>query len=508
MTPGEVLGARYELRQALAHGGMGEVWVGYDRVLGREVAVKVLDIGTAPDDRAAERFRHEATSAAALSHPNVVSVYDAGIEEGLAFLVMELLSGPTVAELIQERGPLSVTFALDLARQAAEGLDAVHMVGVVHRDVKPGNLMLDQHGRLKVLDFGIARLAEATAPQLTASGTVFGSAAFLSPEQARGEAATAASDHYALGCVLMAMLTGQPPFAAEHPMGLLRQHLDARPPRVRARRPDVPAWVDKVVDDLLAKDPERRAAGVAALLRNRTAAPGSGQGMTAVLPAAAAPLPPPLASTPLAPPPLAPTPPPPPSGSPTVVLPTVDAAPPLPDAGSGLPRRVVLALTGAGLIALLAVTGLVWVLTGYEDPTNRSPVGTVLDEGTAGPSVSPAPSSRAPSTPAPSTSAPSTPAPSTLAPSTPAPSTPAPSTRAPSTPAPSTPAPSTPAPSTPAPSTPAPSTPAPSTPAPSTPAPSNPSPSTPEESGPKEKGPKEKGPKETGSNGSGSKGSG
>jgi serine/threonine protein kinase len=478
MTPGEVLGARYELRQALAHGGMGEVWVGYDRVLGREVAVKVLDIGTAPDDRAAERFRHEATSAAALSHPNVVSVYDAGIEEGLAFLVMELLSGPTVAELIQERGPLSVTFALDLARQAAEGLDAVHMVGVVHRDVKPGNLMLDQHGRLKVLDFGIARLAEATAPQLTASGTVFGSAAFLSPEQARGEAATAASDHYALGCVLMAMLTGQPPFAAEHPMGLLRQHLDARPPRVRARRPDVPAWVDKVVDDLLAKDPERRAAGVAALLRNRTAAPGSGQGMTAVLPAAAAPLPPPLAPTPLAPPPLAPTPlaptpPPPPSGSPTVVLPTVDAAPPLPDAGSGLPRRVVLALTGAGLIALLAVTGLVWVLTGYEDPTNRSPVGTVLDEGTAGPSVSPAPSSRAPSTPAPSTSAPSTPAPSTPAPSTPAPSTPAPST-----------------------------------PAPSNPAPSNPSPSTPEESGPKEKGPKEKGPKETGSNGSGSKGSG
>ncbi|GHH67597.1 hypothetical protein GCM10017772_09600 [Promicromonospora soli] len=504
MTPGEVLGARYELRQTLAHGGMGEVWVGYDRVLGREVAVKVLDIGAAADDRAAERFRHEATAAAALSHPNVVSVYDAGIEEGLAFLVMELLSGPTVAELIQERGPLSVTFALDLARQAAEGLDAVHMVGVVHRDVKPGNLMLDQHGQLKVLDFGIARLAEATAPQLTAGGTVFGSAAFLSPEQARGEAATAASDHYALGCVLMAMLTGQPPFAAEHPMGLLRQHLDARPPRVRARRPDVPAWVDKVVDDLLAKDPQRRAGAVAALRRNRTAAPGSGQGMTAVLPAAAVPLPPPLAPTPpppppLAPTPLAPTPPtPPPSGSPTVVLPTVDASQPDPHARTGLPPRVLLALGGAGLIALLAVTGLVWVLAGDEDPTNQSPVGTVLDDGTAGPSVSPAPSSRAPSTPGPSTPAPSTRGPST----------PAPSTRGPSTPAPSTRGPSTPAPSTPAPSTPAPSTPAPSTPAPSTPAPSNPAPSTPEESGPKEKDPKEKGPKETDSKGSGSKGSG
>jgi serine/threonine-protein kinase len=405
MTPGEVLGARYELRQALARGGMGEVWDGYDRVLGREVALKMLGIGAASDDRAAERFRHEATVAAALSHPHVVAVYDAGVEDGLAFLVMELLTGPTMADLIRERGPLSVAYALDLVRQAAEGLDAVHRVGVVHRDVKPGNLMLDQHGRLKVLDFGIARLAEATAPQLTASGTVLGSAAFLSPEQARGEAATAASDHYALGCALMAMLTGRPPFAAEHPMGLLRQHLDTPPPRVRDRRPDVPAWVDELVDDLLAKDPERRAGGVAALLRNRPAARGSGPGTTAALPAAAVP---------------APTSPPPSPVIPTAALPPENASPPVPHAGSGPRRRVLLALAGSGLIALLSATGLVGLLTGDEDPTNRSPVDSVVDEDPAGPSSSPAPSSSAPSS-----SAPSSPAPSSSARSSPAPSSPA-----------------------------------------------------------------------------------
>jgi serine/threonine protein kinase len=482
MTPGEVLGARYELRQALARGGMGEVWDGYDRVLGREVALKMLGIGAASDDRAAERFRHEATVAAALSHPHVVAVYDAGVEDGLAFLVMELLTGPTMADLIRERGPLSVAYALDLVRQAAEGLDAVHRVGVVHRDVKPGNLMLDQHGRLKVLDFGIARLAEATAPQLTASGTVLGSAAFLSPEQARGEAATAASDHYALGCALMAMLTGRPPFAAEHPMGLLRQHLDTPPPRVRDRRPDVPAWVDELVDDLLAKDPERRAGGVAALLRNRPAARGSGPGTTAALPAAAVP---------------APTSPPPSPVIPTAALPPENASPPVPHAGSGPRRRVLLALAGSGLIALVSATGLVGLLTGDEDPTNRSPVDSVVDEDPAGPSSSPAPSSSAPSSSA-----------------RPSPSSPSPSSSA-------RPSPSSPAPSSPAPSSPAPSSPARSSPEVSGsevsgsevsgPDKSGPDKSGPDKSGPKEPGPEKSDPKESkgsGSNGSGSRGSG
>ncbi|WP_125777310.1 serine/threonine-protein kinase [Antribacter gilvus] len=371
MTPGQVLAARYELREAIARGGMGEVWVGHDRVLGREVALKVLDIGAAEDDLAAERFRREATTAAALSHPHVVAVYDAGVEKGLAFLVMELLSGPTVAELIEQQGPLPVDRAVDLARQAAEGIEAVHGVGVVHRDVKPGNLMLDRHGRLKVVDFGIARLAEATAHQVTAAGDVIGSAAFLSPEQARGEGATAASDQYALGCVLMAMLTGQPPFAAEHPMGLLRKHVEARPPRVRDRRPDVPDWVDETVDGLLAKDPGRRAGAVAVLL-SQAATPGAhGAGATAVLPTPPGPVPPV--------PPLAPT----------AVLPTVEPPPPAPPERTGFPRRALL-LAAAGLIVLLLVAGLIWQRAGDDIPTDPDPAGSVADDGTAGPASSPA----------------------------------------------------------------------------------------------------------------------
>src|SRR5918993_3193986 len=233
---------------------MGEVWRGHDQVLRRDVAVKVLDPAAA-DDRAAARFQREAAAAAALSHPSVVSIYDAGVEHGLSFLVMELLPGPTVADLLKQHGQSSVDRTVDLIRQAAQGLDAIHRVGVVHRDVKPSNLMLDQHGQLRVVDFGIAQMTEQPTTDMTASGTVLGSAAYLSPEQARGETATAASDHYALGCVLMAMLTGQPPFAAEHPVALLRHHLDTPPPGVRDRRPDVPGWLDQVVDDLLTKDP-------------------------------------------------------------------------------------------------------------------------------------------------------------------------------------------------------------------------------------------------------------
>ncbi|HWJ68287.1 MAG TPA: serine/threonine-protein kinase [Nocardioides sp.] len=299
MTPPDVLAGRYALRRRIGSGGMGEVWLAEDRTLGRDVAVKLLDLGSGDDPVATQRFRTEARTAAALSHPNVVAVFDAGTEGGpessTAFLVMELLPGPTLAQLVRTEGPLAPERAASYARQAAEGLDAIHRVGVVHRDVKPGNLMLDGHGRVKVVDFGIARLAEATAPMLTATGDVVGSAAYLSPERARGEAATAASDHYALGCTLMTLLTGEPPFTAEHPLAVLRQHLDDPPPRAQDRRPDVPAWLDEVVDGLLAKDPVRRAAGFAALLPDGSASDGAAS-TTAVLDATAV-LPAPVPST-------------------------------------------------------------------------------------------------------------------------------------------------------------------------------------------------------------------
>ncbi|GAA4807641.1 serine/threonine-protein kinase [Nocardioides caeni] len=265
MRAGEVLAGRFELLRTIGRGGNGEVWRCRDTVLEREVAVKLLDLGDA-DERVRRRFHQEARSAAALIHPHVVAVHDAGIDGSRAFLVMELLPGPTLAALVRREGPLPPARAVDLAAQAAAGLEAVHRVGIVHRDVKPGNLVLDSLGRVKVVDFGIASVREATATQLTAPGTLVGSASYLSPEQARGESATPASDHYGLGCTLMTLLTGEPPFSAEHPLAVLQQHLSELPPRVVSRRPEVPAWIDALVDDLLAKEPGRRAAGFAVLL--------------------------------------------------------------------------------------------------------------------------------------------------------------------------------------------------------------------------------------------------
>jgi hypothetical protein len=349
MIPGQVLAARYELREPIGRGGMGEVWIGYDLVLHREVALKVLDTSGTPDSDAAGRFRHEATAAAALTHPHVVTIHDAGIEDHVAYLVMELLPGPTVADLLRERGRLPVDLAVGLARQAAEGLAAVHRVGVVHRDVKPSNLMLDGHDRLKVVDFGIARLVEATTSQITATGTVVGSAAFLSPEQAQGDPATPASDQYALGCVLMAMLTGEPPFAAEHPMGLLRKHLSAPPPLVSDRLPDAPAPVVEIVNSLLSKNPEARSTGFAALL-NSSSPPPSQPAATAVLPAAAAESPPA-------------------EQGPTAVLPTADVEPARGRLGLRRRRAALLAIAGT-VLALIAIAVLP-VLIGGDDNSPR-----------------------------------------------------------------------------------------------------------------------------------------
>ncbi len=258
MTPGTLLASRYELVRQLGHGGMGEVWLGFDTVLGREVAVKVVDFTMTEDPMAAERFRRETQAAAALSHDNVVRVFDSATEGSTAFLVMELLSGPTLADLIRDRAPLPLALALELAEQTAAALAATHRLGIVHRDIKPSNLMLDERGRLKVVDFGIARLTESTAARLTATSTVMGSAAYMAPEQATGQPATAATDLYALGCVLMALLTGQPPFDAEHPLAVLQQHMTAPPPPLRGRRPDVPSALEDLIDQLLAKAPERR----------------------------------------------------------------------------------------------------------------------------------------------------------------------------------------------------------------------------------------------------------
>jgi eukaryotic-like serine/threonine-protein kinase len=247
---------RYRVVRHLARGGMATVWEAEDEVLARRVAVKLLAEHLAQDVGARERFQREGRAAAKVSdHAHVVTIYDVGECDGRPFIVMELMPGGTVAARIHEARP-SHEQALDWLRQAADALDDTHARGLVHRDIKPGNLLLDEGGRLAVTDFGIARLAHEQT--LTATGQVLGTAAYLSPEQARGDPATPASDRYALAVVAFQLLTGRRPFTAEHFAAQARQHLEAAPPPASSIRPELPAGVDAALGRGLAKEPARR----------------------------------------------------------------------------------------------------------------------------------------------------------------------------------------------------------------------------------------------------------
>lgn len=258
MSADRMLAGRYRLVRLIGRGGFGEVWESEDTVLGRPVAIKILAVQTG-DEEKLRRFGREARTLARLNHTNVVAVYDSGRDDGTAYVVMALLAGPSLAELLVERGALPLAEAVGYAAQAAAGLSAAHAAGIVHRDVSPANLMLDGDGTLKVVDFGVARLTLATEG-LTATGTVFATAGYVSPEQAAGLPATTQSDLYALGCVLYALLAGEPPFVGEHPLGVINQHLTSPPPSLAARRPEVPHDLDELVSSLLAKEPAGRPA--------------------------------------------------------------------------------------------------------------------------------------------------------------------------------------------------------------------------------------------------------
>ena len=287
MHPDDLLADRYRLRRRLATGGMGEVWLASDAVLGRDVAVKVLSVGTDADPAAVERFDLEARTLAALQHPNIVTIFDSGTRSGTAFIVMELLPGPTLAELIADRGRLPEAEAIPLAAQVVAGLDAAHRAGVIHRDIKPANLMLSSSGMLKIHDFGIARLSQTTNAGLTATNAVIGSASYLSPEQAAGAPVDERSDLYSLGCVLVTMVAGRPPFNADHPMAILHQQVNDEPPRLRDLQPEASPGLEALVQRLLNKRPDARpatAGEVGAALTRMMSAPHHGLAGTTTLP--------------------------------------------------------------------------------------------------------------------------------------------------------------------------------------------------------------------------------
>lgn len=288
MAPGTTLGGRYRLGRRLAAGGMGSVWEAEDALLGRPVAVKVPAPWLLQDERFRERFRREALAAAGLAHPNVAAVLDYG-EDETPYLVMELLAGETLAERLR-RGPLPWGEAVRIATEVAEALEAAHRAGVVHRDVKPANVMLTRDGGVKVMDFGIA--AAAWAPTITASGVALGTATYVSPEQASGARVTPASDVYSLGVVLYEMLAGRPPFVAETAVAVATLHVTTQPPPLLELAPHVPEELVDVIARALAKDPSRRpptGGALAALLRT-VAAPT--EPLPAPGPVPGAPLPP------------------------------------------------------------------------------------------------------------------------------------------------------------------------------------------------------------------------
>jgi eukaryotic-like serine/threonine-protein kinase len=246
---------RYRIMRKLGSGGMANVYLAEDQELGRRVAIKILNDRHAGDEQFVERFRREAKNAAGLSHPNIVSIYDRGEAEGTYYIAMEYLDGRSLKELILTRGPAPVSVAVDYARQMLSALRFAHRNGIVHRDIKPHNVLVDAEGHLKVTDFGIAR---AGASQMTEEGSIIGTAQYLSPEQARGTTVDQTSDLYSLGIVLYEMLTGQVPFTGDSPVEIAMKHLSATPPPLRAKRPDIPESLELVVMRALAKDPGQR----------------------------------------------------------------------------------------------------------------------------------------------------------------------------------------------------------------------------------------------------------
>ncbi|MBT2480333.1 serine/threonine-protein kinase [Streptomyces sp. ISL-94] len=267
--PEQPIAGRYELLEGLGSGGMGEVWRGYDAVLDRPVAVKLISrqaMANAPQlaQEFTKRFHREARITARIQHPGVPQVYDAGLDDAYErlFLVMELVEGVPLSAYVRPDRPLPVSWAAAVAAQVATVLSHAHEVPVIHRDLKPGNILVARDGTVKVLDFGIAAILRTDVTKLTSTGSPMGTSQYMSPEQVRGGRITPQADLYALGCVLHELLSGRPLFSADNEYALMFQHVSAAPTPLRALRPDVPTALEELVLHLLLKAPEARPADV------------------------------------------------------------------------------------------------------------------------------------------------------------------------------------------------------------------------------------------------------
>lgn len=383
---GRALNGRYELVEILGVGGMATVWRGVDHVLGRQVAVKVLNGGLADDPRFAERFSREAQHAAMLVHPRIVMVFDSGVDQGSPYIVMELVQGWSLAALLAQQPGLPVERAVGIAAAVCEALEVAHGAGLVHRDIKPGNIMITNDGGVKVVDFGIARAGSSS--NLTQAAMVLGTAAYLSPEQATAAELDGRTDLYAVGCVLTEMLTGAPPFTAETPVAIAFKHVTEQPLPPSARRVGVPAALDAAVLRLLAKDPaDRPGTGAAARAELLATIPGlafSDPTSELLATGAATQLLPPVPGRP--------------APAATSVMAPVPSAPPVVDEPVRESRRKPLIFGALGLVGIAGAAML--ALTAFDDPT--TPAAAPPPKPTRTASAAATPTSPAPVTPTPS----------------------------------------------------------------------------------------------------------
>jgi eukaryotic-like serine/threonine-protein kinase len=371
-----LLSNRYQTEELLGEGGMARVYRGIDRVLNRPVAIKVLSSRLATDQGFVARFRREAQAAARLNHPNVVAVYDSGADGDLHFIVMEYVSGPTLSDVLRREHAMPIGRVIEIGTAVCRALSFAHKEGLVHRDVKPGNIMVTEQDEVKLTDFGIARAT--TADTLTQTARVLGTAAYLSPEQARGDRVDVRSDLYSLGCVLYEMVAARPPFIDDSPIAIAYKHQTEEPVAPSRHNPACPPALDAVILRALAKEPDQRYGSAEQMERDLVRA-GEGQ--------------PPVAG---------------PVGEPTVVLrpdptavlssPAAVAESPPPTAVPLRPRRwplVVLTMVALGLLALMLY------LTLASDPTGEtgSPPGAGAGQGS--PSGQGSPTGQGPQTPSP-----------------------------------------------------------------------------------------------------------